>query len=39
MIRMKKVNIGNKLVGDGEPCFIIAEVGSNHNGSLEEAKK
>jgi len=24
-------------VGEGEPCFIIAEAGSNHNGSLELA--
>ncbi len=22
-----------------EPCFFIAEAGSNHNGSLEQAKK
>ena len=26
-------------MGDEEPCFIIAEAGSNHNGSLEQAKK
>jgi N-acetylneuraminate synthase len=24
-------------VGEGEPCFIVAEAGSNHNGSLEQA--
>ena len=36
---MKKVKIENKLIGDDEPCFIIAEAGSNHNGSLEQAKK
>jgi N-acetylneuraminate synthase len=35
----KKVRIGNRLVGDGEPCFIIAEAGSNHNGNLEQAKQ
>jgi len=34
-----KIQIGNRSVGDGEPTFIIAEVGSNHNGSLEQAKK
>ena len=34
-----KLKIGNKLIGEGEPCFIIAEAGSNHNGSLEQAKK
>lgn len=36
---MAKIKIGNKLIGAGEPCFIIAEAGSNHNGSLEQAKK
>ncbi len=30
---------GNKLIDEEEPCFIIAEAGSNHNGSLEQAKK
>lgn len=25
-------------MGAGNPCFIIAEAGSNHNGSLEQAK-
>jgi len=33
----KKVRIGDLLVGDGEPCMIIAEIGINHNGSLEIA--
>lgn len=36
---MKKLNIGSKLIGEEEPCFIIAEAGSNHNGSLKQAKK
>ncbi len=34
-----EVKIGNKLIGEEEPCFIIAEAGSNHNGSLEQAKE
>ncbi len=34
-----KVKIGTKLVGDGEPCFIIAEAGVNHNGDIERAKQ
>jgi N-acetylneuraminate synthase len=34
-----KVQIGDYSVGDGEPCFIIAEIGINHNGSLELAKR
>lgn len=33
------LKIGTKLIGDGEPVFIIAEAGVNHNGSLELAKK
>ncbi len=32
-----KVKIGQRWVGDGEPCFIIAEAGSNHNGNVEHA--
>lgn len=33
------VRIGDRLVGDGQPVFVIAEIGINHNGSLELAKK
>ncbi len=33
------VKIGTKWVGEGHPCFVIAEIGINHNGSLETAKK
>ena len=36
---MEKIKIGNKLIGKGEPCFIIAEAGVNHQGSLKLAKK
>lgn len=36
---MKKVKIGNRLVGDDEKVFIIAEIGINHNGSVEIAKQ
>ncbi len=36
---MATVHIGHKLVGDGESVFIIAEIGINHNGSLDIAKK
>ncbi len=35
----KIVRIGNKLIGDNHPCFIIAEIGINHNGSVDNAKK
>ena len=35
----KEVSIGNKLISDNAPCFIIAEIGINHNGSVDLAKK
>ena len=35
----KCVNIADKTIGDGFPCFIIAEIGINHNGSVALAKK
>jgi N-acetylneuraminate synthase len=34
-----EVKIGNKLVGDGRPVYVIAELGINHNGSLDIAKR
>jgi N-acetylneuraminate synthase len=34
-----QVRIGNRLVGDGQPVFVIAELGINHNGSLDVAKR
>jgi len=36
---MTSVLIGNKKVGDGQPCFIVAEIGINHNGDINIAKK
>jgi N-acetylneuraminate synthase len=36
---MSTIHIGNKLVGEGQPCFVIAEIGINHNGSLDLAKR
>jgi len=36
---MRKIKIADRIIGDEEACFIIAEAGSNHNGSLEQAKK
>lgn len=35
----KTITIGNKKVGEGFPCYIVAEIGINHNGSVELAKK
>lgn len=33
------VAVGHQLVGDGQPVFVIGEIGINHNGSLELAKR
>ena len=35
----RSINIGNRKIGDGHPVYVVAEVGINHNGSLENAKK
>jgi len=35
----KIIRIGNKEIGDKKPCFIIAEIGINHNGDLGLAKQ
>src|SRR6267154_2043435 len=36
---MRTVKIGNKLVGPGQPCYVIAEIGINHNGDVDLAKR
>lgn len=36
---MPTVKIGDKLVGPGQSCFIVGEIGINHNGSLNLAKR
>src|SRR5262245_35188727 len=35
----KLLEISGRLIGEGQPCFIIAEAGVNHNGSLAMALK
>jgi N-acetylneuraminate synthase len=35
----RKVKVGQRHIGDDEPVYIIAEIGINHNGSLDMAKK
>jgi N-acetylneuraminate synthase len=34
-----EIKIGNKFLGDEHPCYIVAEVGINHNGDINVAKK
>jgi N-acetylneuraminate synthase len=36
---MPTVKIGKDLIGDGQPCYVIAEIGINHNGDVQLAKK
>ena len=33
------INIGKRQIGAGTPAYIIAEIGSNHDGGLEKAKE
>lgn len=34
----REIKIGDRLVGEGQPVYIVAEVGINHNGDLDTAK-
>jgi N-acetylneuraminate synthase len=36
---VKNIKIGSKFIGEKQPVFVIAEVGVNHNGDLNLAKK
>ncbi len=35
----KLIKIADRTVGKGQPAFIIAEIGLNHNGDIDVAKK
>jgi N-acetylneuraminate synthase len=34
----REVKIGDRYVGDGHPAMVVAEIGVNHNGSVDIAK-
>ena len=36
---MKTIMIDGRLVGEGQPVYMIAEIGLNHNGDMQIAKK
>jgi N-acetylneuraminate synthase len=33
------VKIGERFIGEDHPVYIIAEIGINHNGSIDVARK
>lgn len=35
----KELKIGKRVIGPGHPTYVIAEIGINHNGDIEIAKK
>lgn len=35
----KTIKVGNRIIGENEPAYIIAEMSGNHAGSLERAKE
>lgn len=39
MKNKREISIGNRMIGDNHPVFVVAEIGINHNGSLDIAKK
>ena len=39
MKKNKKITIDHRVIGDGEPSFVIPEIGINHEGNLKKAKR
>ena len=35
----REIKIDNQIINDDSNCFVIAEIGNNHQGKLENAKK
>jgi N-acetylneuraminate synthase len=35
----RTIRFGDRLVGDGQPTFVVAEIGINHNGDLGIARR
>lgn len=39
MHQSSPITIGGRQVGPGHPCYVVAEIGINHNGDLEIAQR
>jgi len=39
MGNQREIMVGSRMIGDNHPTFVIAEIGINHNGSVDIAKK
>jgi N-acetylneuraminate synthase len=37
--QLPELRLGSKVIGPGKPCYVIAEIGINHNGDIDIAKK
>jgi N-acetylneuraminate synthase len=35
----RTIQVGGKRIGDSQPCYVIAEIGINHNGDIDLAKR
>ena len=35
---LREIKLGNRMIGDGHPTYIVGEIGINHNGDMEIAK-
>jgi N-acetylneuraminate synthase len=36
---VSEIKIGDRIIGGRNPCYVIAEIGINHNGDLDIAKQ
>src|SRR3954452_20844882 len=39
MSEQRRLTIDGVEIHDGSPCYVVAEIGNNHQGSLEQAKQ
>ena len=37
-MKIKEIKIDGRRIGGSNPCYIIAEIGSNFDGSIKKAK-